>query len=100
MNRIAIAIIALGLVTSACAEQPTAPAADPVARYTSTTTDGEIRFAPVAIALQVDEPIAAYLVELVVKRGQATVVGVEGGDSAGRVLNDAELAFAHNAWPI
>jgi hypothetical protein len=83
MTRISIAITALALIASACAEQPAAPPVDPVARYTSNATDGEIRFAPVEIALEVDEPVAAYQVELVVKRGEATVVGVEGGEGEG-----------------
>jgi hypothetical protein len=83
MIRASLAVIALSLAASACAEQPSAPPVDPVARYTSPATDGEIRFAPVAIALEVDEPIAAYQVELIVKRGAATVVGVEGGEGEG-----------------
>jgi len=83
MRRIAIALAALGLAAAACAEQPVPPPDDPVARYTSTATAGEIRFAPVAISLEVDEPVAAYQVELVVRRGEATVVGVEGGEGEG-----------------
>lgn len=83
MIRVAIAIVALGLAASACAEQSVEPEADPVARYTSPSAEGEIRFAPVEITLEVDEPIAAYQVELVVTRGAATVVGVEGGPGGG-----------------
>ncbi|MBW2276583.1 MAG: hypothetical protein JRF63_03765 [Deltaproteobacteria bacterium] len=83
MIRISIVIVALILAVSACSEQLPEPPVNPVARYTSKATDGEIRFAPVEIVLEVDEPVAAYQVELLVKRGQATVVGVEGGENAG-----------------
>jgi len=82
MIRVTITAVVVGLLAGACADQP-APPADPVARYASSAADGGVRFAPVAIALDVDEPLAAYQVELVVTRGEATIVGVEGGDAAG-----------------
>jgi len=82
MIRIGIAAATLWLLAAACFAQPTLPEA-PVARYTSSAAGGDVRFQSLEIALEVEEPIAAYQVELVVTRGEATIVGVEGGDSPG-----------------
>lgn len=82
MIRSSIAILAPALIAAACAEQPSAPV-EPLARYSSSAGDGGVRFAPVEILLDVDEPVAAYQVELIVTRGQATIVGVEGGEAPG-----------------
>lgn len=71
-------VLALMLPVPASSEQ-----ADAVARYTSSLDDGEVRFRLLEIALEVDEPIAAYQVELVVRSGEATIVGVEGGEAPG-----------------
>lgn len=82
MIRVAITAVALALLAAACAEQPAAPAG-PVARYTSRGADGDVRFTPLAIALDVDGPVAGYQLELVVESGEATIVGVEGGEAPG-----------------
>lgn len=82
MIRSTIAVLALALTAAACSRQPSPPV-EPLARYTSSATDGGVRFAPVEIVLDVDEPVAAYQVELVVTSGEATIVGVEGGEAPG-----------------
>jgi hypothetical protein len=74
--------LALGLVAAACARQPEPPV-DPVARYTSDATDTDVRFAPVDLFLDTDQALAVYQLELLVKGGDAKIVGVEGGDSDG-----------------
>jgi hypothetical protein len=82
MIRLSLPIVGAALFIAACGEQPAVPV-DPVARYTTSATDAGVAFAPLDIFLEVDEPLAAYQVELLVTAGEADIVGVEGGDAAG-----------------
>jgi hypothetical protein len=81
ISTIAIAL-AVCLVAAAC-EQPVGPPIEPIARYASDAKGGAVRFAPVDVYIDVDESVAAYQLELLVKGGDAQIVGVEGGDPSG-----------------
>jgi hypothetical protein len=70
--------LVMSLAATAC-EQPAGPPVDPVARYASNATGDAVRFAPVDVFLDVDKSVAAFQLELLVKGGDAKIVGVEGG---------------------
>ena len=81
MTRLAPLAAGLILALGCAAEQELIiPAAD----VATVTGEGAVRFRPLHIELAAeDAPIGAYQVELLVADGDATIVGVEGGDLPG-----------------
>ena len=72
------------LLTSAAAAALIASFADRAVRADEAAPAEAVRFRTVAIELVVgDEGLAAYQVELLVRTGDASIVGVEGGTAAG-----------------
>ena len=81
--RLKALVFPLLLMIAGCEDDTDFPM--PVAvRYESAATSSDVRFVPVAIALDAGEQrIAAYQVELDVVAGQAEIVGVEGSEEIG-----------------
>ncbi len=60
-----------------------APAEPVVYRTTAPADSREVRFRPLHIELEVEQPVSVWQVELVVVAGDARIVGVEGGTAEG-----------------